>query len=72
MLPFLAIGLSLLQKKQQQNAADQQRLTNSLEMPQTQQPQANFGGANSLLGTQPQQTNVFETEEEKRKRLLGL
>lgn len=71
MLPFLAIGLSLLQKKQQQNAADQQRLTNSLEMPQTQQPQANFG-ANSLLGTQPQQTNMFETEEEKRKRLLGL
>jgi hypothetical protein len=71
MLPFLAIGLSLLQKKQQQNAADQQRITNSLEMPQTQQPQANLG-ANSLLATQPQQTNVFETEEEKRKRLLGL
>lgn len=71
MLPLFAIGLSLLQKKKQQDAADQQRLTNSLEMPQTQTPQANFG-VNSLLGTQPQQTNMFETEEEKRKRLLGL
>ena len=70
MLPFIMLAANLLQKKQQENAADNQRIANSMQV-NTQQPQVNLN-AQSLLGNQTQQPNLYETEEEKRKRLLGL
>lgn len=71
MIPFIMMALSLAQKKQQQNAADTARLTESIgnSAPGNEQsftPQMpTFGGnqATTLLGS--------ETEEE-RKRRLGL
>lgn len=67
MLPFIMLAANLLQKKQQENAADNQRIANSMQV-NTQQPQVNLN-AQSLLGNQTQQPNLYETEEEKRKRL---
>ena len=68
MIPFIMLAANLLQKKQQDNAADNQRIANSMQV-NTQQPQVNLN-AQSLLGTdQTQQPNLYETEEEKRKRL---
>lgn len=68
MIPFIMLAANLLQKKQQENAADNQRIANSMQV-NTQQPQVNLN-AQSLLGTdQTQQPNLYETEEEKRKRL---
>lgn len=67
MLPFIMLAANLLQKKQQQNAADNQRIADSMQV-NTQQPQVNLN-AQSLLGNQTQQPNLYETEEEKRKRL---
>ena len=61
------LAANLLQKKQQQNAADNQRIADSMQV-NTQQPQVNLN-AQSLLGNQTQQPNLYETEEEKRKRL---
>lgn len=71
MIPLIMMALSLAQKKQQQNAADTARLTESIgnSAPGNEQsftPQMpTFGGnqATTLLGS--------ETEEE-RKRRLGL
>lgn len=71
MIPLIMAAISLAQKKQQQNAAEQQQLANSMnagsQAPQsTVNLQSNFGNnASSLLNPQ------FETEEE-RKRRLGL
>lgn len=71
MIPLIFAAISLAQKKQQQNAAEQQQLANSMNAgSQAPQPtvnlQSNFGNnASSLLNPQ------FETEEE-RKRRLGL
>lgn len=67
MIPFIMLAANLLQKKQQENAADNQRIANSMQV-NTQQPQVNLN-AQSLLGNQTQQPNLYETEEEKRKRL---
>lgn len=67
MLPFIMLAANLLQKKQQDNAADNQRIADSMQV-NTQQPQVNLN-AQSLLGNQTQQPNLYETEEEKRKRL---
>jgi hypothetical protein len=67
MLPFIMLAANLLQKKQQENAADNQRIADSMQV-NTQQPQVNLN-AQSLLGNQTQQPNLYETEEEKRKRL---
>lgn len=67
MVPFIMLAANLLQKKQQENAADNQRIADSMQV-NTQQPQVNLN-AQSLLGTQTQQPNLYETEEEKRKRL---
>lgn len=67
MIPFIMLAANLLQKKQQQNAADNQRIADSMQV-NTQQPQVNLN-AQSLLGNQTQQPNLYETEEEKRKRL---
>lgn len=67
MIPFIMLAANLLQKKQQDNAADNQRIANSMQV-NTQQPQVNLN-AQSLLGNQTQQPNLYETEEEKRKRL---
>lgn len=68
MIPFIMLAANLLQKKQQENAADNQRIADSMQV-NTQQPQVNLN-AQSLLGTdQTQQPNLYETEEEKRKRL---
>lgn len=72
MLPMIMMALNLAQQKQQQNAADTQRLTQSMNTPNFQQDAGNLlGGTN--FGSQPQQlpqqTNMFETEEEKRRRL---
>lgn len=60
---LIMMGLKLAQQKGQQNQADSQRLANSMQAPQF--------NAQSLLGTsqQPQTTNLFETEEQKKKRL---
>jgi hypothetical protein len=67
MIPFIMLAANLLQKKQQENAADNQRIADSMQV-NTQQPQVNLN-AQSLLGNQTQQPNLYETEEEKRKRL---
>ena len=74
MLPqALMLGLSLVQKKQQQNQADNQRLTQSMNTPNFQQDAGNLLGGTNFGSQQPQQlpqqTNMFETEEEKRRRL---
>lgn len=59
---LIMMGLKLAQQKGQQNQADSQRLANSMQAPQF--------NAQSLLGTNQQpQTNLFETEEQKKKRL---
>lgn len=64
---LIMMGLKLAQQKGQQNQADSQRLANSMQAPQF--------NAQSLLGTnqqQPQNTNgnnLFETEEQRKKRL---
>lgn len=68
MLPLIMLGLSLAQKKQQQNAADTQQLANNMNAAsQAPQPQvnlqSNFSNAGSLLNPQ------FETEEERKRRL---
>ena len=71
MIPLIMAAISLAQKKQQQNAAEQQQLSNNMNAGSqaTQAPvnfQSNFGNnASSLLNPQ------VETEEE-RKRRLGL
>jgi hypothetical protein len=62
------LALSMAQKKQQQNQAEQQQLANNMNAgSQTPQPninlQSNFGNAGSLLNPQ------FETEEERKRRL---
>lgn len=70
MLPVLMLGLSLAQKKQQQNQADNQRIMNSMQTPQAPTLNADNLLGNTNFGQQnPQQTNMFETEDEKRKRL---
>jgi len=71
MLPqALILGLSLAQKKQQQNQADNQRIMNSMQTPQAPTLNADNLLGNTNFGQQnPQQTNMFETEDEKRKRL---
>ena len=71
MLPqALMLGLSLVQKKQQQNQADNQRIMNSMQTPQSPTLNADNLLGNTNFGQQnPQQTNMFETEDEKRKRL---
>ena len=71
MLPqALMLGLSLAQKKQQQNQADNQRIMNSMQTPQSPTLNADNLLGNTNFGQQnPQQTNMFETEDEKRKRL---
>lgn len=60
---LIMMGLKLAQQKGQQNQADSQRLANSMQAPQF--------NAQSLLGTSQQQpqANLFETEEQKKKRL---
>ena len=60
---LIMMGLKLAQQKGQQNQADSQRLANSMQAPKF--------NAQSLLGTNQQQpqTNLFETEEQKKKRL---
>lgn len=68
---LIMMGLKLAQQKGQQNQADSQRLANSMQAPQF--------NAQSLLGTnnEPQvnwvqqqpQTNLFETDEQRKKRL---
>lgn len=70
MIPLIMAAITLAQKKQQQNAAEQQQLANNMnagsQAPQsTVNLQSNFGNAGSLLNPQ------METEEE-RKRRLGL
>ena len=72
LIPLIMAALSLAQKKQQQNQADNQRLAQSIQSPQIGQ------NANALLGTNfgqqqaPIQFGGFETEEEKRKKMLGM
>lgn len=68
---LIMMGLKLAQQKGQQNQADSQRLANSMQAPQFSEPQASWVNAQSLLGTNQQQpqTNLFETEEQKKKRL---
>lgn len=60
---LIMMGLKLAQQKGQQNQADSQRLANSMQAPQF--------NAQSLLGSQqqPQTANLFETEEQKKRRL---
>lgn len=65
-------AISLAQKKQQQQAADNQRIAQSVQAPQVGQ------NANALLGTnfgQQQQAPLtfggVETEEEKKRKMLG-
>lgn len=73
MLPMIMMALNLAQQKQQQNAADTQRLTQSMNTPNFQQDAGNLLGGTNFGSQQPQQlpqqTNMFETEEEKRRRL---
>lgn len=69
MLPLLMLGLSLVQKKQQQNQADNQRIMNSMQTPQAPTLNADNLLGNTNFGQQNPQTNMFETEDEKRKRL---
>ena len=78
MIPLIMMGLKLAQQKGQQNQADSQRLANSMQAPQFS-GLASLGNAQSLLGTnsEPQvnwvqqqpQNNLFETEEQRKKRL---
>lgn len=69
MVPLVMLALSMAQKKKQQNAAEQQQLSNSMNAgSQAPQPtvnlQSNFGAnAGSLLNPQ------IETEEERKRRL---
>ena len=69
MVPLVMLALSMAQKKKQQNAAEQQQLSNSMNAgSQAPQPtvnlQSNFGSnAGSLLNPQ------IETEEERKRRL---
>lgn len=69
MIPLIMAAISLAQKKQQQNAAEQQQLANNMnagsQVPQsTVNLQSNFGNnASSLLNPQ------IETEEERKRRL---
>lgn len=68
MIPLIMLALSMAQKKQQQNAAENQQLANSMNAgSQAPQPnvnlQSNFGNAGSLLNPQ------VETEEERKRRL---
>lgn len=69
MIPLIMAAISLAQKKQQQNAAEQQQLANNMNVgsqaPQsTVNLQSNFGNnASSLLNPQ------IETEEERKRRL---
>lgn len=69
MIPLIMAAISLAQKKQQQNAAEQQQLANNMnagsQAPQsTVNLQSNFGAnAGSLLNPQ------IETEEERKRRL---
>jgi hypothetical protein len=69
MIPLIMAAISLAQKKQQQNQAEQQQLANNMNAgSQAPQPninlQSNFGNnAGSLLNPQ------FETEEERKRRL---
>lgn len=69
MVPLVMLALSMAQKKKQQNAAEQQQLSNSMnagsQSPQAQvNLQSNFGSnAGSLLNPQ------VETEEERKRRL---
>lgn len=69
MVPLVMLALSMAQKKKQQNAAEQQQLSNSMNAgSQAPQPtvnlQSNFGAnASSLLNPQ------IETEEERKRRL---
>lgn len=69
MIPFIMLALSMAQKKQQQNAAEQQQLTNSMNAgsqatQSTVNLPSNFGNnASSLLNPQ------IETEEERKRRL---
>ena len=78
---LIMMGLKLAQQKGQQNQADSQRLANSMQAPQFS-GLASLGNAQSLLGTnsepqvnwvqQPQTAignNLFETEEQRKKRL---
>lgn len=73
MVPLIMLAASMIQKKQQQQAADNQRLAQSIQSPQIGQ------NANALLGTnfgQQQQTPLtfggVETEEEKKRKMLGM
>lgn len=68
---LIMMGLKLAQQKGQQNQADSQRLANSMQAPQFSEPQASWVNAQSLLGTNQQQpqNNLFETEEQRKKRL---
>ena len=73
MVPLIMLALSMAQKKQQQNAAEQQQLAQNLGA-HSQEPQANvnlqssFGNnAGSLLN--PQQ--LVQTEEQKRRNPFG-
>lgn len=69
MIPLIMAAISLAQKKQQQNAVEQQQLANNMNVgsqaPQsTVNLQSNFGNnASSLLNPQ------VETEEERKRRL---
>lgn len=68
MVPLIMLALSMAQKKQQQNAAEQQQLANNMSAgSQAPQPnvnlQSNFGNAGALLNPQ------VETEEERKRRL---
>jgi len=60
---LIMMGLKLAQQKGQQNQADNQRLMQSMQAPRMD--------AQSLLGTNQQQpqTNLFETEQQKKQRL---
>jgi len=68
MIPLIMAAISLAQKKQQQNQAEQQQLANNMNAgSQAPQPninlQSNFSNAGSLLNPQ------VETEEERKRRL---
>lgn len=71
MVPLIMAAISLAQQKQKQQAADNQRLAQSIQSPQIGQ------NANALLGTNfgqqaPLQFGGVETEEEKRRKMLGM
>lgn len=71
MVPLIMAAITLAQQKQKQQAADNQRLAQSIQAPQVGQ------NANALLGTNfgqqaPLQFGGFETEEEKRRKMLGM